>query len=66
MLFGTGQGLSPLIIEQSDYLLLPIDGFSEFNHLSVRSAVAIVLDRWLGVNLTPSSVPFSGGPSKEV
>jgi tRNA (guanine37-N1)-methyltransferase len=50
MLFGTGQGLSPLIIEQSDYLLLSIDGFSEFNHLSVRSAVAIVLDRWLGVN----------------
>lgn len=50
MLFGTGQGLSPSVIEQSDYLLLPIDGFSEFNHLSVRSAVAIILDRWLGVN----------------
>ena len=50
MLFGTGQGLSSSVIEQCDYLLLPIDGFSEFNHLSVRSAVAIILDRWLGVN----------------
>jgi tRNA (guanine37-N1)-methyltransferase len=50
MLFGTGQGLSQSLIERCDYLLLPIDGFSEFNHLSVRSAVAIVLDRWLGVN----------------
>jgi tRNA (guanine37-N1)-methyltransferase len=50
MLFGTGQGLSQSVIERCDYLLLPIDGFSEFNHLSVRSAVAIVLDRWLGVN----------------
>lgn len=50
MIFGTGQGLSPQIIEQCDYLLLPVDGFSDFNHLSVRSAVAIILDRWLGVN----------------
>jgi hypothetical protein len=50
LLFGTGQGLSPEIIAQCDYLLVPIDGFSQFNHLSVRSAAAIVLDRWLGVN----------------
>lgn len=51
MIFGTGQGLSPEIIGQCDYLLLPITGFSTFNHLSVRSAVAIILDRWLGINL---------------
>ena len=51
LIFGTGQGLSPEIIKQCDYLLLPIDGFSEFNHLSVRSAVAIILDRWLGINI---------------
>ncbi|HSC25447.1 MAG TPA: RNA methyltransferase [Candidatus Babeliales bacterium] len=50
ILFGTGQGLSSAIIERSDYVLLPIDGFSDFNHLSVRSAVAIILDRWLGIN----------------
>jgi tRNA (guanine37-N1)-methyltransferase len=51
LIFGTGQGLDPEIIKQCDYLLLPIDGFSEFNHLSVRSAVAIILDRWLGINI---------------
>ncbi len=50
ILLGTGQGLTPSVIEQSDYLLLPIDGFSDFNHLSVRSAAAIILDRWLSVN----------------
>ncbi len=50
ILFGTGQGLSQSVIERCDYLLLPINGFSEFNHLSVRSAAAIVLDRWLGIN----------------
>ena len=50
LVFGTGQGLAPFIIEQSDYLLVPVEGFSDFNHLSVRSAVAIILDRWLGIN----------------
>lgn len=53
LIFGTGQGLSPEVIKQCDYLLLPIHGFSEFNHLSVRSAVAIILDRWVGINLLP-------------
>lgn len=51
LLFGTGQGLAPSVIEQSDYLLLPLDGFSDFNHLSVRSATAIILDKWLGTNV---------------
>jgi tRNA (guanine37-N1)-methyltransferase len=50
MIFGTGQGLSPDVIKRCDYLLLPITGFSPFNHLSVRSAVAIILDRWMGIN----------------
>jgi tRNA (guanine37-N1)-methyltransferase len=51
LVFGTGQGLAPFVIEQSDYLLVPVEGFSDFNHLSVRSAVAIILDRWLGSNI---------------
>jgi len=51
-LFGTGKGLSQRVLERCDYVLLPIEGFSDFNHLSVRSAIAIILDRWLGVNLT--------------
>lgn len=50
LIFGTGKGLSPQVIDRCDYLLLPVEGFTDFNHLSVRSAVAIVLDRWLGLN----------------
>lgn len=49
-IFGTAKGLSDELIKQCDYLLLPIEGFTSFNHLSVRSAVAIILDRWLGCN----------------
>ncbi len=48
--FGTGRGLSNQVMEQADFVLLPIEGFADFNHLSVRSAVATVLDRWLGIN----------------
>ncbi|MCX5925320.1 MAG: hypothetical protein NT124_03440 [Candidatus Dependentiae bacterium] len=50
LVFGTGQGLRPEFLCQCDFQLLPIEGFSDFNHLSVRSAVAVVLDRWLGIN----------------
>jgi hypothetical protein len=49
ILFGTARGLSPALVERCDFLLGPIEGFSEFNHLSVRSAAAIVFDRWLGI-----------------
>lgn len=48
--FGTGQGLAPRIMNASDYLLPPVKGMTEYNHLSVRSAVAIILDRWMGLN----------------
>lgn len=51
MIFGTGRGLAPSVIERCDFLLLPLEGFSDFNHLSVRSAAAIIFDRWLGINL---------------
>ncbi len=49
-IFGTGQGLAPHILDRSDHLLLPLDGMTNFNHLSVRSAAAIILDRWMGLN----------------
>lgn len=48
--FGTGQGLSDAILAQSDYLLVPVEGLVPYNHLSVRSAVSIILDRWLGLH----------------
>ena len=50
IIFGTGRGLSQALIDRCDYVLLPVHGFSDFNHLSVRSAAATVLDRWLGIN----------------
>ncbi len=48
-IFGTGKGLAQQVIDRCDYLLLPLKGFTDFNHLSVRSAVAVILDRWLGI-----------------
>lgn len=51
LLFGTALGLSQEIVDRCDYVLLPVEGFTDYNHLSVRSAVAIVLDRWLGINI---------------
>ena len=48
LLFGTGQGLSPHLCGMCDAILPPIARFSGYNHLSVRSAVAIMLDRIVG------------------
>jgi hypothetical protein len=48
ILFGTGWGLTDEVFEKSDHILEPILGESEYNHLSVRSAVAIILDRLIG------------------
>ncbi len=48
ILFGTGWGLADEIIERVDYLLPPIWGPGEYNHLSVRAAAAIILDRLCG------------------
>ena len=49
LLFGTAHGLAPEVINKADYTLPPIGGNTGYNHLSVRSAVSIVLDRLLGV-----------------
>ena len=48
LLFGTGWGLTREFIDKADYVLTPIMGHTRYNHLSVRSAAAIVLDRLLG------------------
>jgi hypothetical protein len=47
ILFGTGWGLTQEVKDSSDYVLAPIKG-KGYNHLPVRSAVAIILDRLLG------------------
>jgi len=49
LLLGTGWGLSQEILDQSDKVLCPIEGPTHYNHLSVRCAAAIILDRLLGV-----------------
>ncbi len=47
LLFGTGWGLNARIVEMADFALEPLFGAATdgYNHLSVRSAVAIYLDR---------------------
>ncbi len=45
LIFGTGWGLSEEIMETADYTLKPLSGYTGYNHLSVRSAAAIILDR---------------------
>ncbi len=47
LLFGTGWGLAPEVMEQVDMVLPPLGG-EGYNHLAVRSAVSIILDRLLG------------------
>ncbi len=48
IVFGTGWGLADTVIRSADYRLPPIQGPGDYNHLSVRSAVAITLDRLTG------------------
>ena len=48
LLFGTAWGFSEQFISDADHVLLPIMGDSDYNHLSVRSAVSVVLDRLKG------------------
>lgn len=48
ILFGTGWGMQKELMLDSDYILEPIEGERAYNHLSVRSAVSIILDRLLG------------------
>lgn len=48
ILFGTGWGMEERFLQKAHYRLKPIAGPGEYNHLSVRSAAAIVVDRLLG------------------
>jgi len=51
ILFGTGWGLTDDVIDSADYILKPLKGFDTFNHLSVRSAAAVILDRLLSCKI---------------
>jgi hypothetical protein len=50
LIFGTAWGLSNEVIREADYILEPITGDGEYNHLSVRCAAAVVLDRLTAKN----------------
>lgn len=45
LVFGTAWGLAEKFISKADYELEPIMGNSDYNHLSVRCASAIIIDR---------------------
>jgi hypothetical protein len=45
LVLGTGWGLTPEVLARVDDVLEPIGGSGDYNHLSVRSAAAIMLDR---------------------
>jgi hypothetical protein len=48
LLLGTGWGLAPELLEACDAVVAPIEGHPDYNHMSVRSAAAVILDRILG------------------
>jgi hypothetical protein len=45
LILGTGWGLTREVMDRADLVLEPIVGVSEYNHLPVRAAAAIMLDR---------------------
>ena len=47
LVFGTGHGLAPEVLEEADMVLRPVRPYADYNHLPVRAAVAICLDRIL-------------------
>ena len=48
LLLGTGFGIEAETMKSFDYILEPIYGACDYNHLCVRSAAAIILDRLAG------------------
>lgn len=48
LLFGTGFGMEQETMNSFDYVLEPVYGPCDYNHLCVRSAAAIILDRLAG------------------
>ena len=48
LLFGTGHGLAPEALNACDGILRPLRWMDAYNHLPVRAAVAVTLDRVLG------------------
>ncbi|NQU44562.1 RNA methyltransferase [bacterium] len=60
LIFGTGYGLIDEIMIEADYTLEPVYGPTDWNHLSVRSAASIILDRLRSVR-APQQKAEKGG-----
>jgi hypothetical protein len=58
LLFGTAWGLAPEVFAAADHVLRPIAGDGGYNHLSVRSAAAILIDRLLGTDRSIRHCPY--------
>jgi hypothetical protein len=48
LLFGTAWGLHSEVLESADYVLKAIEGKKRYNHLPVRAAAGIIIDRLIG------------------
>lgn len=48
VVFGTGWGLADEAVKVCDKMLIPIQGKGDYNHLSLRVAVGIIMDRIFG------------------
>lgn len=48
LMLGTGFGLAPPIRERAELVLEPVRGPGQYNHLSVRAAASVILDRLCG------------------
>ncbi len=48
LVLGTGHGLAPQALALCDAVLRPLRWFDRYNHLPVRGAAAVILDRILG------------------
>ena len=60
ILLGTGWGLTEEVVAACDRRLAPVQASSDYNHLSVRSACAIILDRLYGDRENYASSSKSG------
>ncbi len=56
ILFGTGWGMPEELVSSCDYVLEPILGPGEYNHLSVRNAAAIIMDRLFSKNRSVENI----------
>jgi tRNA (guanine37-N1)-methyltransferase len=48
LLLGTGSGLAPQVVDRAHAVLRPVRFLAGYNHLSVRSAASIIVDRIVG------------------